>query len=313
MRHNNFAFRKEFFAALASLALASLAHAADLNSEAQALQMQGNWAALQKLATDWSRSDPGAAAPWLYLGAADDQLGQIVEAIRAYEKAVSIQPQLATGWMYLAADYHKTGQTQNLADVVRRLQPINPSMAMMLQTQYTVDLQSQTAQAGGTDPSGIPQKAAEALARARQWRADTQLMMIDINDFSNNGNFLVNLYFRSPSSGAGYVVSDARAAGRCGQLGYGADPRKIRRSTRGGERGACARHGWRVQSRAVARERTRADLDDHAIQTIGNGERSFRSPRRLPGSGESTVAILDSDKAAWARHVMGGAGQSASS
>jgi tetratricopeptide (TPR) repeat protein len=211
MRHNNFAFRKEFFAALASLALASLAHAADLNSEAQALQMQGNWAALQKLATDWSRSDPGAAAPWLYLGAADDQLGQIVEAIRAYEKAVSIQPQLATGWMYLAADYHKTGQTQNLADVVRRLQPINPSMAMMLQTQYTVDLQSQTAQAGGTDPSGIPQKAAEALARARQWRADTQLMMIDINDFSNNGNFLVNLYFRSPSSGAGYVVSDAGA------------------------------------------------------------------------------------------------------
>src|SRR5690242_9927838 len=132
MRHNHFALRKEFFAALASLALALPAHSADLNSEAQALQMQGNWAALQKLATDWSRSEPGAAAPWLYLGAADDQLGQTAEAIRAYEKAVSIQPQLATAWMYLAADYHKTGQTQKLANVVQQLQSSNPSMAMML-------------------------------------------------------------------------------------------------------------------------------------------------------------------------------------
>jgi tetratricopeptide (TPR) repeat protein len=200
-----------FFAALISFFVVALAHAADLNSEAQALQMQGNWAALQKLATDWSRSEPNSAAPWLYLGAADDQLGQTAEAIPAYERAVSIQPQLATAWMYLAADYHKTGQPQKLANVVQQLQSSNPSMAMMLQTQYAADLRSlQPAQAAG-GPSGIPRIAAQALARAQQWRSDAQLMMIDINDFSNNGNFLVNLYFGSPSSGAGYMVSDAGA------------------------------------------------------------------------------------------------------
>ena len=34
-------------------------------------------------------------------------------------------------------------------------------------------------------------------------------MMIDINDYSNNGNFTTIMYFRSPSTGGGYMVSEA--------------------------------------------------------------------------------------------------------
>src|SRR5262249_386658 len=162
----------------------------------------GNWSELKNLANGWSTSEPESAAPWLYLGVADDQLGQTAEAIPALEKAVSLQPQLTAAWMYLAAGYHKTGQTQKLSDALSRLQTINPSMAMMLQNQYAADLRSSQAADSGGGPSGIPQEAAQALAKAKQWRNDAELMMIDINDFSNNGNFLVNLYFRSPSDGA---------------------------------------------------------------------------------------------------------------
>jgi len=185
------------------------AYAADLNSEAQALQMQGNWRGLQGLATDWSKSEPGNAAPWFYLGIADDQLGQTADAIPAYEKAASIQPELPTVWTYLAADYHKVGQTQKLADVIHRLQSSNPGVAMLLQTQYGADLRM--SQPGATVPSGIPDKTARALLQAKQWRTDAQLMMIDINDNSNDGHFLVTLYFRSPSNGGGYMIGDAGA------------------------------------------------------------------------------------------------------
>jgi tetratricopeptide (TPR) repeat protein len=211
MRDDYARLSKLLIALLLGVIIASPAPAADRNSDAQALQTQGNWSGLQKLATDWSKSEPNSPAPWLYLGTADDQLGQTSDAITAYEKAVSIQPQLVTAWMPLAADYHKTGQTQKLVSAIQRLQTINPSVAMMLQSQYAGDLKSSQPAQGAGGPSGIPQKAAQALARAKQWHSDAQLMMIDINDFSNNGNFLVNLYFRSPSSGAGYMVSDAGA------------------------------------------------------------------------------------------------------
>jgi hypothetical protein len=66
-------------------------------------------------------------------------------------------------------------------------------------------------QAQSTGPSGIPQKAAQNLGKAQQWHSDAQLMMIDINDFSNNGNFTTMMYFRSPSTGGGFMVGDAGA------------------------------------------------------------------------------------------------------
>lgn len=198
------------FGALAIAALIwiliTAAQAADRNAEAQALQMKGDWNGLKQLATDWSSEEPAAAEPWVYLGLADDQLGQTSEAAQAYEKGLALDPGFVTGWMYLAADYHKMGQPQKVAEVQRKLQAINPSMAMMLQSQYPQDLQSSSA--GGSIPNDLPGKAAAGLARARQWRPDAELMSIEINDFANNGNFLVNYYFFSPSDGTGLVLGE---------------------------------------------------------------------------------------------------------
>ena len=71
----------------------SVAAGVDLNAEAQALQAKGDWQALQHLADEWSISEPANAAPWFYLGLADDQLGQRSDAIAAYERSTALAPQ----------------------------------------------------------------------------------------------------------------------------------------------------------------------------------------------------------------------------
>src|SRR5439155_2708090 len=62
---------------------------ADLNAQAKALQTNRDWNGLKKLATDWTRTEPKSAAPWLYLGLADDQLGQPNNAINAYGQGLA--------------------------------------------------------------------------------------------------------------------------------------------------------------------------------------------------------------------------------
>ena len=199
-------------AALATIALVWIpigaAPAADRNAEAQALQMKGDWNGLKQLATDWSSEDSASAEPWIYLGLADDQLGQTSDAAQAYEKGLALNPGFVTGWMYLAADYHKLGQPQKVAEIRQKLQAINPSMAMMLQSQYPQDLQAGPLAPGGNTPNDLPNKAAAGLARARQWRPDAELMSIEINDYANNGNFQISYYFFSPSDATGLMVNE---------------------------------------------------------------------------------------------------------
>jgi tetratricopeptide (TPR) repeat protein len=178
---------------------------ADLNAQAQALQMSGDWNGLKKLAAEWTRTEPKSAAPWLYLGLADDQLGQPNDAINAYGQGLALDPKLVTGWMYLAADYHKTGQPQKVGELISKLTAINPSIAAMLQSQYSRDLQLQPARSQQT-PSGLPGKAEAALAAARHWRSDAELMVIEVTDYANNGQFQIKYSFFSPSDGTGLVV-----------------------------------------------------------------------------------------------------------
>jgi hypothetical protein len=181
---------------------------ADLNAQAQALQTSGDWNGLKKLSTDWAHGEPKSAAPWLYVGLADDQLGQPNDAISAYEQGHALDPKLATGWMYLAADYHKIGQPQKVAEVIKKLEVTNPSVAMMLRSQYSADLQSVQPAQQSEVPSNLPQKAATALRRAQQWRSDAELMIIDINDYGNSGQFQIKYSFLSPSDHTGLVMLD---------------------------------------------------------------------------------------------------------
>lgn len=179
--------------------------AADLDEQAKVLQSGADWNGLKKLASDWTKTEPKSAAPWLYLGLANDQLNQPNEAINAYEQCLAVDPKVAVGWMYLAADYHKTGQPQKVAELISKLTAINPSIAAMLQSQYSRDLQSQQTQSQQI-PSGLPQKAEAALAAARHWRSDAELMIIEVTDYANNGQFQIKYSFFSPADGTGLVA-----------------------------------------------------------------------------------------------------------
>jgi tetratricopeptide (TPR) repeat protein len=196
--------------------------ATDLDEQAKVLQSRGDWNGLKKLASDWTKTEPGSATPWLYLGLADDQLNQLNEAINAYEQCLALDPKVAVGWMYLAADYHKAGQPQKLAELMTKLTAINPSIAAMLQSQYSRDLQSQQAQSQQT-PSGLPGKAEAALAAARHWRSDAELMLLEVTDYANNGQFQIKYSFFSPSDGTGLVVMDNNSL-PVGAANWGATP-----------------------------------------------------------------------------------------
>jgi len=196
--------------------------ATDLDEQAKVLQSRGDWNGLKKLASDWTKTEPGSATPWLYLGLADDQLNQLNEAINAYEQCLALDPKVAVGWMYLAADYHKAGQPQKLAELMTKLTAINPSIAAMLQSQYSRDLQSQQAQSQEI-PSGFPEKAEAALAAARHWRSDAELMLLEVTDYANNGQFQIKYSFFSPSDGTGLVVMDNNSL-PVGAANWGATP-----------------------------------------------------------------------------------------
>lgn len=191
------------------LVLLTASLGADWETQSKDLQMRGDWQGLRGLATDWTKAEPSNAGAWIYLGIADDQLGRSDDAVQAYERGLALDPKLVTGWMYLAADYHKLGRVQKLADVVAKLQGINPNMAIMLQSEYAADLQASHPGTTGSDmPSGLPQKAAAALAQARQWSGDAELMIVDINDYANNGRFQVAYYIYAPSTGTGLIMND---------------------------------------------------------------------------------------------------------
>jgi hypothetical protein len=69
-------------------------------------------------------------------------------------------------------------------------------------------------------PSGIPQQAFAALQKAKQWRQDAILVMVEINDYNGTGNFAVKFSFYSPSNGTGlWVIQMGGGSGTVAQAG----------------------------------------------------------------------------------------------
>jgi hypothetical protein len=59
---------------------------------AAVLQRDGNWSALQPLATDWARRDASDPEPWYLLGLALDRQDQSIAAMHALECSLTIAP-----------------------------------------------------------------------------------------------------------------------------------------------------------------------------------------------------------------------------
>jgi hypothetical protein len=55
-------------------------------------------------------------------------------------------------------------------------------------------------------PSGVPQQAFSASQKAKAWRQDAILVLVQVNDYANNGNFTLQFSFYSPSNRSGLSV-----------------------------------------------------------------------------------------------------------
>lgn len=59
-------------------------------------------------------------------------------------------------------------------------------------------------------PSKVPQQAFAAMAKAKQWRQDAILVMVEVNDYSGTGNFTIKFNFYSPFDRTGlWVITSA--------------------------------------------------------------------------------------------------------
>src|SRR5580704_9970897 len=69
-------------------------------------------------------------------------------------------------------------------------------------------------------PSGIPQRAFQALLKAKQWRQDAILVMAQVNDYGNTGKFTTQFSFYSPSDRTGFwVIETAPGSSTASQAG----------------------------------------------------------------------------------------------
>lgn len=85
-----------------------------------------------------------------------------------------------------------------------RIAALAPGFLLLLITAIPLVSQAQSI------PSGIPLQAAAAMAKAKQWRADAILVMVEVYDFSRSGKFALRFSFYSPSDQTGlWVTPDA--------------------------------------------------------------------------------------------------------
>jgi hypothetical protein len=76
-------------------------------------------------------------------------------------------------------------------------------------------------------PSGVPQKAADALSKAKEWHPDAVLVMIEANDYAKNGNFQLKFSFFSPSDHTGlWIISTSSGSQsmQAGAVNWGTQP-----------------------------------------------------------------------------------------
>jgi hypothetical protein len=69
-------------------------------------------------------------------------------------------------------------------------------------------------------PAGIPQQAVAAALKAKQWRQDAILVMVEVNDYSGTGKFTIQFSFYSPSNQTGlWVIVTAPGSSMVSQAG----------------------------------------------------------------------------------------------
>ena len=132
----NFALPVEWITDLPSRHLAlygdSSAASGDDNAylkKALALEENEDWIALVELCERWVRAYPQRVRALELLGIAATNIGNLNQAIDAYQKAVRILPDSAQNWLQLGMLYGRVGQLQKQIDAYRIAVRIKPEYA----------------------------------------------------------------------------------------------------------------------------------------------------------------------------------------
>jgi hypothetical protein len=72
-------------------------------------------------------------------------------------------------------------------------------------------------------PSGIPQKASNAMMKARTWRSDAILVSVEVTDY-HTGNIMVRFSFYSPSNSSGLWITGDSISPVNGEVNWSKQP-----------------------------------------------------------------------------------------
>lgn len=99
---------------------------------AATLAQSGRWQELMELASRWSQVSVRNPQPWLAIGQAAEALDHRSEAVVAFQRAVSIDPSFATGWLHLGLLYARLGLFERARQAQQALVSLNPGFAAQI-------------------------------------------------------------------------------------------------------------------------------------------------------------------------------------
>ncbi len=95
--------------------------------EAEALQQTGAWKKLAAHAAAWLAEQPGSAPALVFLGMAENELGQASEALTKLEKALAVDDRYVFGWQHYALVLRSLGRKEAAEQALDRAQAIFPN------------------------------------------------------------------------------------------------------------------------------------------------------------------------------------------
>ena len=97
--------------------------------QAASLEASSRWDELLKLTEKWSDAEDGNAEPWFWRGNAYRQLDRREGAVKAYRRAVSLDPDFGQAWLQLGVVYFGLGESDQVSQVLAVLRRLAPDLA----------------------------------------------------------------------------------------------------------------------------------------------------------------------------------------
>jgi serine protease Do len=97
--------------------------------QAASLEASSEWDGLLKLTEKWSETEDGDAEPWFLRGNAYTRLDRREGAVKAYLKAVSLDPDFGQAWFNLGVVYFGLGENDQVLQVLAVLRRLAPALA----------------------------------------------------------------------------------------------------------------------------------------------------------------------------------------